>query len=315
MATPLPPPLVFDKTFDPQSGRAIEVVPGIVRVTAPNGSAYTFTGTNSFLLGSERLIVVDPGPDSEPHLAALKAAIAGRPVEAIVLTHTHRDHSALAPRLKSEIGAPLWFGGRHGPSRPKRWWWERDPVARDSHYGLEPDRMLADGDVLTIGDMTIEVIPSPGHCSNHLCLGIRGTPHLLTGDHVMGWNSTLVAAPDGSMADYFQSLERTISSPYTIYHPAHGGPIQNGPDYARALLAHRELRNEQIRLAMKAGVRSLGEMRRRLYPMLDWPMTRAAGMVLQAHAEYLEARGELKIKQGFFGLEVEPVRGAPTQGR
>jgi glyoxylase-like metal-dependent hydrolase (beta-lactamase superfamily II) len=283
------------------------MAPGVVRVTAPNAGPYTFTGTNSFVIGGDRVAVVDPGPESEAHLRALTAAIGGRPAEAILLTHTHKDHSALARRLKAETGAPLWFGGRHRPSRPKRWALERDPVAGDSDYDLVPDRVLADGERLTIGGTEIEVLATPGHCRNHLSFGLVGTDILLSGDHVMGWNSTLVPVPDGSMADYLASLEKLIAAPYSRYLPAHGGPIADGIGYAKALLAHREMRNEQMRMAVRAGVRSLKEIRRRLYPFLPWLLLGAAWMTLRAHAEYLEQRGEVKVKMGMFGLEVWPA--------
>ncbi len=306
MAAPPPPPLLFNRDFDPQTGRAVEVAPGIVRVTAPNAGPYTFTGTNSFLLGTDVVAVVDPGPVSEPHAAALKVAIGGRRVEGIILTHTHKDHSASALTLKAETGAPLWFGGKHRPSRAKHPR-EHDPVARDSDLDLLPDRVLTEGERLQVGGTAIEVMATPGHCSNHLCFGLPGTDMILSGDHVMGWSSTLVPVPDGSMADYLHSLEKLIASPYAHYHPAHGGPIKDGRAYATALLAHREMRNAQMRIAIKAGVTSLTEMRRRLYPMLDWSLLGAAAMTLKAHAEYLEERGEIRIKRKWMGLELSPA--------
>jgi glyoxylase-like metal-dependent hydrolase (beta-lactamase superfamily II) len=307
MASPPLLPPVFDTSFDPQTGKAVAVAEGILRITAPNAGPYTFTGTNSFIVGRDRVVVVDPGPESTAHLEALKSAIAGRPVEAILLTHTHKDHSLLAAGLKAATGAPIWFGGQHRPSRPKRWVLERDPIANDVDRDLVPDRVLTDGEQLGVGGLILEVLATPGHCANHLCFGVVGTDFLLSGDHVMGWNSTIVPVPDGSMADYLQSLEKVIASPYESYHPAHGGPIASGRALAQALLAHREMRNEQIRVAVKAGVRSLKEIRRRLYPMLEWALLGAAWMTLRAHAEYLEQQGEIKIKMGLFGLELHPA--------
>jgi glyoxylase-like metal-dependent hydrolase (beta-lactamase superfamily II) len=306
MASPVPSPLVFDRNYEPHTGRPVTVANGVVRVTAPNPGPYTFTGTNSFLIGRERLVIVDPGPQSSAHLEALKSAIAGRPVEAILLTHTHKDHSALAPALKAVTGASIWFGGQHRLSR-RRKFLERDPVARESDYDLVPDRRIADGERLDIGGTTIEVVATPGHCANHLCFGLAGTSLLLSGDHVMGWNSTLVPVPDGSMADYLRSLEKLIAGPYATYHPAHGGPIDDGRGYARALLAHREMRNDQIRAAVKAGVDGIRELRRRLYPSLPWPLLGAAWMTLKAHAEYLEERGELRIGWGLYGPKLYPA--------
>lgn len=306
MPAPAAPALVFDTSFAPRTGEAVTLADGLVRITAGNAGPFTFTGTNSFLIGGERLAVVDPGPDLPEHRTALLAAIAGRPVEAILLTHTHKDHSSLAPALKAATGAPVWSGGRHHTSRPRQRF-EIDPVARDSDYALVPDRVLTDGEVLNVGGAAIEVIATPGHCANHLCFGLVGTLLLLSGDHVMGWNSTLVPVPDGSMADYLTSLQKVIDLPYTSYHPAHGGPIADGPAYARALLAHREMRNEQIRKAVKSGVRSLNELRRRLYPFIGWTLLPAAKMTLTAHLEYLAQRGEIRIKRGLYGLEFGPA--------
>ena len=210
--------------------------------------------------------MVDPGPDSDAHLAALMTAIGAREVEAIILTHTHRDHTALVPRLRTATRAPVWFGGAHQLSRPARLF-ERPVVARESDWKLVPDRTLRDGERFAVAGVALDVIATPGHCANHLCFGVSGTPWLLSGDHVMGWNSTLVPVPDGSMADYLHSLEKLIAAPYQRYLPAHGGPIADGPAYASALLKHRRLRNRQITDAVAAGDRTVGALLRRLYPV------------------------------------------------
>lgn len=288
--------LTFDLDFDPRHGECVPVAPGIARVTAPNPSAYTFTGTNTYLLGTDRLLVVDPGPDDARHLAALEAAIAGRPVEAIVLTHTHRDHSGLAVRLAAMIRAPLWFGGRHRLSRPRRPL-EINLAARDADWGLVADRTLADGEHLTLGALTIDVLATPGHCANHLAFGIAGTPWLLSGDHVMGWSSTLVPVPDGSMADYMTSLDRLIAAPYTRYLPGHGGPIEDGPRYAAALRAHRQLRNRQIMALLADGPRTAGQLLSGIYKGLSPALRVAARMTLEAHLEYLEEQGTVVVRR------------------
>jgi glyoxylase-like metal-dependent hydrolase (beta-lactamase superfamily II) len=240
-----PPPLPFDTAFDPDRGRAVPVLENVVRVTASNAGPFTFTGTNSFIVGRDRVAVLDPGPDDPAHRDALLAAVGGRPVEAIVLTHTHKDHSAGVDPLRAATGAPLWFAGPHRLSRPARLF-ELNALARDCDWGLTPDRTFFDGETFEIGGVGIVAIATPGHCANHMSYGIAGTDRLLTGDHIMGWNSTLVAVPDGSMADYLASLRKVIALPYAQYIPAHGGPITDGPTYARALLAHRELRNRQV---------------------------------------------------------------------
>ncbi|MFY8030752.1 MAG: MBL fold metallo-hydrolase [Devosia sp.] len=299
MAAPSPK-LVFDTSFSPQTGAAVRVADAVVRVSAPNSGPYTFTGTNSFVLGGDSVVVVDPGPDDANHLGSLRAAIAGRKVEAILLTHTHTDHSALAPRLKAATGAPLWFGGKHRLSRPARLF-EINGVAGSSDWRLEPDRVLHDGEQLALAGMAINVVATSGHCANHLAFGLPGTDTLLSGDHVMGWNSTLVSVPDGSMADYLASLNRVIALPYTRYLPAHGGPIADGPTYAAALLAHREERNRQVVAAVTQGARRVGDLLRAIYPGLPVNVVPAARMTLKAHVEYLEERRAIVVRRGLLG--------------
>jgi glyoxylase-like metal-dependent hydrolase (beta-lactamase superfamily II) len=293
--------LVFDTQFDPQTGVVVPVAEGLARVTAPNASAYTFTGTNSFLLGHERLALVDPGPENDAHLDALKRAIAGRPVDVIILTHTHRDHSASAARLRQDLGAPLWFGGPHRLSRPLRRF-ERNPIRRSCDWDLMPDRTLLDGEIIAVGDVSITVHTTPGHCANHLAFGFGDI--LLSGDHVMGWNSTLVSVPDGSMADYFASLDKVIALPQRRYVPAHGGPIADGPAYAAALKAHREMRNGQVIAAVANGARNVGDIVDVIYPTQPLPVRMAARMTVKAHVEYLEGLGILKVRRGLLGTRI-----------
>ena len=297
---PARPALDLTTDFDPQTGQVVAVAPGVARVTAPNRGPFTFTGTNSFLVGHDRLILIDPGPRDGSHLAALRRAIDGRPVEAIVITHTHLDHSGLARRLKAMTGAPLWFGGRHRFSRPPRWG-EHDAFARACDWKLEPDRTIGEGDRLAIDGMSLTVIATPGHCANHLAFGVSGTPYLLSGDHVMGWSSTLVAPPDGSMADYLRSLEKVIVAPFSRYLPAHGGPIEEGRKFARALLAHREERNGEIRLGVASGANTAGRLVRRIYQDLPARLRPAARKTIEAHLDYLVDRGELTRRPGLFG--------------
>jgi glyoxylase-like metal-dependent hydrolase (beta-lactamase superfamily II) len=297
------PLIQFDTDFHPEHGRAYALAPGVTRITAPNASPYTFTGTNSFLLGRERLALVDPGPEDEAHESALKAAIAGRPIAAILLTHTHRDHSASAARWREETGAPLWFGGPHRLSRPLRRF-ETNPIKKSCDWDLVPDRILRDGETVEAGDMPLSIHATPGHCANHLAFGLVGTGNLLSGDHVMGWNSTLVSVPDGSMADYLASLDRLAALPYARYFPAHGGPIEDGRAHAAALKAHRQMRNGQVVEAVRKGATRLGAVVDAIYPTQPVRVRMAARMTIAAHLEYLEMLGELVIHRGLLGTRL-----------
>ena len=293
--------LTFDTAFRPDIGARVDLVLGLARITAPNGSPYTFTGTNSFLIGKASVALVDPGPEDAAHLESLHRAIDGRPLTAILLTHTHRDHSAAAAMLAQRYGVPLWFGGQHRLSRPLRRF-ERNPIKRSCDWDLVPDRTLLDGETIPAGDMSVTVHTTPGHCANHLAFGLADI--LLSGDHVMGWNSTLVAVPDGSMADYFASLDKVITLPYRHYHPAHGGPIANGRAHAEALRAHRQMRNEQLLAAVGNGARTLGAAVKVIYPTQPTKIRMAASMTMMAHVEYLEARGALRVRRGIFGTRL-----------
>lgn len=293
----------YDREFDAQVGTQIMVAEGVARITAPNASPYTFTGTNSFLVGHQRLALVDPGPENKDHEAALLTAIGERPVDAILLTHTHRDHSAAAAGLAKRLGAPLWFGGRHRLSRPLRRF-ERNLIRRSSDWDLVPDRTLIDGETITAGDIALIVHTTPGHCANHLAFGIADTDMLLTGDHVMGWNSTLVSTPDGSMADYFASLDKIIALPYRRYLPAHGGPIEDGPAYATALRAHRRMRNRQIIEAVRNGAMTPLAVVGKIYPKQSPKVRMAALMTVNAHIEYLEIFGVIKVIRTPFGAKL-----------
>jgi glyoxylase-like metal-dependent hydrolase (beta-lactamase superfamily II) len=302
-----PPPLVFDTSFAPEPMTLVQVMPGVGRITAPNGGPFTFTGTNTFIIGEgDRVGLLDPGPLQTSHLEALRTAIGGRKVEAILLTHTHNDHSASAAQWAKDTGAPLWFAGPHRLSRPLHPF-EINALARECDWGLTPHRTLLDGEVFEVGGVRLNAIATPGHCANHLCFGIEGTEWLLSGDHIMGWNSTLVAVPDGSMADYLSSLRKVIALPYAHYIPAHGGPIVDGPAYARALLAHRELRNRQVVAAVNNGATRVSELLAKIYPTLASKLKFAAGLTLMAHIEYLDAIGEIRMRRGVFGVRLARV--------
>ena len=293
--------------FAPQTGTPVEVAPGIVRVTAPNASAFTFTGTNSFLLGTHRLLVIDPGPKDRRHLEALLGAIGGRPVEAILLTHTHRDHSDLARELRKQTGAPLRFSHPHRLFRQATWL-ERRWLGRACDFALTPDAPIADGEVIEGDGVSLVALATPGHCENHLCFGVRGTALLFSGDHVMGWSSTVVAPPDGAMGPYLASLEKTIMAPFSRYLPAHGDVIAEGRKAARALLAHRQSRNAEILDGLDHGADSPKKLVDRVYRNISPKLRPAAYATLGAHLDYLIETGAITRKASATGRRYERVR-------
>ena len=263
--------------------RLEQLEPGIARILAHNPSAFTYYGTQTYLLGDEELAVVDPGPALDEHVDALLAAIGGRPVAAICCTHTHRDHSPAARPLAEASGAPIVGCAALaletvGP---------RADAAFDGDY--VPDRVLADGDSIMVDGKPLTAVATPGHTSNHLCLAYGDA--LLTGDHVMGWSTTVVVPPDGDMAAYMASLDKLRARSDRIYYPAHGPPVANPRQYVRGLIGHRLQREKQILRLVGERPRDIPDIVANAYPGLDPRLVTAAGGSVLAHLLDLEARG------------------------
>ncbi|HEY6663072.1 MAG TPA: MBL fold metallo-hydrolase [Sphingomicrobium sp.] len=257
------------------------VEPAIARVLAHNPSAFTFYGTQTYLIGTGELAVIDPGPELPDHLDALEQAIGGRPVAAILCTHTHRDHSPAARPLAERTGAPI-IGCA--------------PLAMEG-TGLEagfdadyaPDRVLAEGDAVTVEGKPIFAVATPGHTSNHLCFAYDGA--LFSGDHVMGWSTTVVVPPDGDMAAYIQSLDKLRQRDDRVYYPAHGPAVGNPQQYVRHLIGHRMQREKQILRLVGERPRDIPDIVADAYPGLDSRLVAAAGASVLAHLLDLERRG------------------------
>jgi len=260
-----------------------ELEPGIARVLAHNPSAFTYYGTQSYLIGTDQVAVIDPGPDLPEHVDALVAAIAGRPVAAIMCTHTHRDHSPAARPLAQRTGAsiigcaPLALE-TVGP---------RADASFDGDYA--PDRVMDDGELMEIDGETVAAVATPGHTSNHLCFSYRGA--LFSGDHVMGWSTTVVVPPDGDMAAYMASLDKLRRRDDRIYYPAHGPAVTNPQQYVRHLVGHRMQREKQILTLVRERQRPIPDIVASAYPALDPRLTVAAGGSVYAHLLDLERRG------------------------
>ena len=258
--------------------------PGIARVLAHNPSAFTFTGTQTYLVGEREVAVIDPGPNAPEHLTALVKAIGSRPVAAILCTHTHRDHSPAAKPLAEATGAPIIGCARlvlddAGP---------RADAAFDRDYA--PDRVLADGEGIDVDGRRLVAVATPGHTSNHLCFALDGTGAVFTGDHVMGWSTTVVFPPDGDMAAYMASLDKLQQRDDRIYYPAHGPAITNPRQLVRGFIGHRMQRERQILSLLESGDKTIPEIVAAAYPGLDPRLTVAAGGSVYAHLLDLERR-------------------------
>ena len=278
--------------MDAPYAKVEELEPGIARVLAHNPSAFTYYGTQTYLAGTNELAVIDPGPDLPEHLDALEKAIAGRKVAAIMCTHTHRDHSPAARPLAQRTGAPV-IGCAPlsletvGP---------RADASFDGDYG--PDRVLSDRESIEIDGESITAVATPGHTSNHLCFGFRGA--LFSGDHVMGWSTTVVVPPDGDMAEYMNSLDKLRRRDDRIYYPAHGPPVENPQQYVRHLVGHRMQREKQILKLVSERPRPIPDIVANAYPGLDPRLVIAAGGSVLAHLLDLERRGLVEQRQDLW---------------
>jgi glyoxylase-like metal-dependent hydrolase (beta-lactamase superfamily II) len=260
----------------------------VSRVLAPNPSPFTYTGTQVHLVGTTDLAVIDPGPDDPAHVAALVAAIAGRPVTAIVVTHTHRDHSPASRPLAAITGAPIVGCAPLalddlGP---------RADASFDADYA--PDRVLAEGDSVGGEGWTLTAIATPGHTSNHLAFALPESKALLSGDHVMGWSTSIVSPPDGDMASYMASLEKLLPRDDRIYYPGHGDPIENPQRLVRGMLGHRKQREGQILRLLRASSETIPAMVARMYVGIDPRLFPAAERSVLAHLIDLRQRGQVR---------------------
>lgn len=268
------------------TGHCERLEPLVRRVLAPNGSPFTYTGTQTYLVGTdEGLAVIDPGPALPEHLAALEACIGWARVVAICCTHTHRDHSPAAAPLSALTGAPVIGCAPLVLTSDE----PRADVPFDTEY--RPDRVLADGETIEGPGWTLTAIATPGHTSNHLCFALEETGALFTGDHVMGWSTTVVAPPDGDMADYMASLARLHAREDRIYYPAHGPAVERPRQLVRGMIGHRRQRERQILKLLGERAHSIGELVPVMYKGIGVHLWPAAGQSVKAHLLDLERRG------------------------
>ena len=274
----------------PQPGRLETVAPSIRRRVASNGGPFTASGTCTYVIGTGRVAVLDPGPDDAAHIEALLNDLSGEQVDAIVITHTHRDHSPGARLLAARTGAPIVGCGPHRAARPLSAT-EVPHLDASADRAHAPDRVLVEGDTVTGPGWTLVAVETPGHTMNHLAFALPEAQALFSGDHVMAWSTTIVAPPDGEMRSYMASLDKLRGRSETIYWPGHGGPVREPARFVRGLAHHRRHREASIRNRLAAGDARIAEIVAAIYQGLDPRLRGAAALSVLAHLEDLVGRG------------------------
>jgi glyoxylase-like metal-dependent hydrolase (beta-lactamase superfamily II) len=266
--------------------------PSLRRVLAPNPSPFTYTGTQTYIVGRREVAVIDPGPDDAEHVEALLGAVRDVEVTAILCTHNHRDHSPAARALKAATGAPILGCAPLALAE--------DGPPTDEAFDLDhrPDRVLVDGETVEGGGWALETVATPGHTSNHLCFALAGEGALFSGDHVMGWSTSVVAPPDGDMAAYMASLEKLLARPERTYYPTHGPAIADAHAHVRRLIAHRRERERQVLAKLDAGEGRIPAMVADLYRDVDPRLHPAAERSVLAHLIDLRDRGLVREEDG-----------------
>jgi glyoxylase-like metal-dependent hydrolase (beta-lactamase superfamily II) len=282
--------ITFDRAFDLEPGHAEEIVPGVRRIVADNPGPFTFKGTVTYIVGRGKVAIIDPGPDDERHVEAVLDAVRGETVTHILVTHTHRDHSPAVPAIKAATGATVLAEGPHRASRPLNAG-EVPRMEASNDMDFRPDRALADGEVVSGDGFALEAVTTPGHTANHMAFALRGTDVMFSGDHVMGWSTTIVAPPDGAMTDYMDSLNKLAQRREQIYLPGHGGAIREATRFVAGLILHRKAREASILHRLGKGETDIATIVRAVYIGLDPRLTNAAGFSVLAHMEDLVARG------------------------
>lgn len=271
--------------------------PLVRRLLAGNPSPFTYTGTQTYLVGTRDVAVIDPGPDLPEHVDAIVAAIGDARVRAIVCTHTHRDHSPAAAELKARTGAPI-IGcaplalDDAGP---------RADASFDRDYS--PDEAMGEGATIAGDGWTLQAVHTPGHTSNHICYALPEAGALFTGDHVMGWSTSVVVPPDGNMGHYLESLERLQAREQdSVYYSAHGDPIERPQRFVRGLVGHRKQREGQILRLLERDVALIPDMVQQMYVGVDPRLHTAAGLSVLAHLIDLETRGIVRRDDTLWSL-------------
>ena len=279
----------FVREFDPAYGRLVDVSPLIRRLVAPNASAFTAWGSGTYVVGNGAVAVIDPGPDDSAHIDTLLRALGTERVAQIIVTHTHLDHSPGARILQARTGAPISGCGPHA-----RIGTHDEPVEEGGDFEHQPDRLLQDGESISDEGWTLTAVHTPGHTSNHLCYALAEEHALFSGDHVMGWSTTVVSPPDGDMTLYMASLEKLLARDDRVLYPTHGAPITQPKPFIAQLIAHRREREEQILAVLKDGPGLIPAIVAKLYANVDPRLHKAAGRSVLAHLIALADSGRVR---------------------
>lgn len=304
---PLKDCMELKQTFKPHHGKSIQISDQLSRITAPNSGPFTFHGTNSYLIGTESLAIIDPGPIIDEHITAIIKAVGARPVTHIIVTHTHADHSPAAKVLAKHFNATTYGEGAHRPARDL-YLGEINPLDASADKDFIPDVALSDGEIICGDGWTLEAIATPGHTANHLAYSIKEENALLSGDHVMAWSTSIVAPPDGSMSDFMASIEVLMARDEHTFFPGHGGRVDNPNKFMRGLKTHRLMREASIIERLKAGDRTIKDMVKVMYASTKPALHGAAGLSVLAHLEDLVARGLVETEgapaiDGIFSIK------------
>lgn len=271
-------------------GRLQPVAPGVRRLVCRNPSVFTLHGTGTFVIGQGRVAVVDPGPAQDEHIACLLRELGDEQVTAILVTHTHRDHSPGAALLAARTGARTYGFGPHGMGR-------KEPgtvLEAGADLDFTPHERLQDGDALAVTGAHLIALHTPGHCRNHLCYRVPEANCVLVGDHIMAWSTTVVIPPDGHMGDYMRSLGRMLDLPEATFLPAHGPSIERPHGFVNDLLEHRRGREAQLLACIRQGLQRIPEVVQQVYLGLPAELQQAAAASMLAHALYLQEQGHIR---------------------
>jgi glyoxylase-like metal-dependent hydrolase (beta-lactamase superfamily II) len=282
----------FVREIDFEYGRVDQVSPMIRRVIAENPTPFTFHGTGTYIVGRGEVAVIDPGPAIDTHLAALMKAVEGKRVTHILITHTHMDHSPAAEAFKRATGAPTYGFGPHVPGRC--WVGVDGLLSKGGDYDFRPDQAVADGDVIEGAGWTLEAVHTPGHIHNHLCFAFKEENALFSGDHVMGWSTTVVSPPDGDMSDYMASLDKLLARNEATYWPTHGPAITDPERHVHALKAHREGREHAILEVLATGVEDIAHIVRLNYAKVPEHLHPAAARTTLSHLVRMIEMGRVR---------------------